>query len=383
MEPSRQIVEKFKAQRLHLKNLAVMGKTFAELHLRQNPPDRAKAGAYSAVSCLCFAESHEWAAVKELLNWIEKEKLWGVHLIKSFKDELERKISSASIVVRAPTSSNKSVRLPFAPALEFSSASSQLSKMEENTIFLSSLTSDQLQTLLSDAHPKKFAKNSVVFGQGDYPENFYIVVQGSVRLRSTNGFEKTIGTGEIFGEMAVLGHMQRTATAECLSESLLLEFNKENLYKFFEKHPELEKQIQKTFEFRLFCLRARHISALGQLEEKTLRELFDLFQSTNIAVGQVLIKEGDKSDGIFCILSGLLQISRHQTPLATLGPGDFVGEVGAFKSIPRTADVVGATDALLLWCHGDKFNQLKTKFPVLSQYLESLSNQRMANSLKN
>jgi len=377
LDPSRKIVENFKAANLNLKNLGMMSKTFAELHLRQSPPDRAKSGAYSAVGCLCYVECGEWSSVRDLVLFVDKEKLWEDGLIRSFKLELNRKESLASIELR-PRSTGKPVQLPFSPSHEFSSSSRKFNSDIQDTIFLSSLTSEQLQRLLSEAKPKKFEKGSTIFGQGDYPETFYILIEGSVRLRSKSGFEKMLTTGDIFGEMAVLGHMQRTATAECQTDSLLLEFTKDSLYTLFERYPELEKQIQKTFEFRLFSLRARNIPSLEALDDKRLQEVFKLFQSTTLSVGEVLFRQGEPSDGIFCILSGLLQVNREKTPIATLGPGSFVGEVGAFRSIPRTADVVGATDALLLCCRGEQFSQLKTKFPGLRTYLEGLSATRSA-----
>ena len=64
----------------------------------------------------------------------------------------------------------------------------------------------------------KIAENEVIFAQDDTGDGLYIILQGRVRIASTDHFgrERVLafyGPGEFFGDMAVLTGGLRSATA--------------------------------------------------------------------------------------------------------------------------------------------------------------------------
>lgn len=71
-------------------------------------------------------------------------------------------------------------------------------------------------------------------------------------------------------------------------------------------------------------------------------------------VGTVLFRAGDPGEEMFVIHGGQVQISRHardvdvEKVLATLGPGEFFGEMAIISNRPRTATAVVVEDARLL-----------------------------------
>jgi len=72
----------------------------------------------------------------------------------------------------------------------------------------------------------RVAKGTVVFRQGDEGRAMFLILSGRIRL--TVGSEAhstelaTLGEGEFFGELALLGDLRRKATATALEESVLL-----------------------------------------------------------------------------------------------------------------------------------------------------------------
>src|SRR6476620_3544158 len=70
-----------------------------------------------------------------------------------------------------------------------------------------------------------------------------------------------------------------------------------------------------------------------------------------VAAGTAVFKEGDSGGDMFIIESGQIDIvrkARGDEPIATLGPGDFFGEMAILEDQPRFAGAVARTNARLL-----------------------------------
>ena len=70
-----------------------------------------------------------------------------------------------------------------------------------------------------------------------------------------------------------------------------------------------------------------------------------------VAAGAVVFKEGDSGGDMFIIESGQIDIvrkARGDEPIATLGPGDFFGEMAILEDQPRFAGAVAKTNTRLL-----------------------------------
>jgi PPM family protein phosphatase len=59
--------------------------------------------------------------------------------------------------------------------------------------------------------------------------------------------------------------------------------------------------------------------------------------------GQELVREGAPGDAMYAIVQGSVSVTRSQTELARLGPGDHFGELGLLEEQTRSATVTGTT----------------------------------------
>jgi uncharacterized membrane protein len=89
---------------------------------------------------------------------------------------------------------------------------------------------------------RQLAAGDTLFKVGEPGESLYVVRSGEVELfiRDTAGQRiplAMVGTGEVFGELALLDHSPRTATAIAMSDATLLELDRGDLLLLFERSP--------------------------------------------------------------------------------------------------------------------------------------------------
>ena len=89
---------------------------------------------------------------------------------------------------------------------------------------------------------RELPAGTLLFQAGQPGEAMYVVKRGEIELYiKDNAGQKialaTVGAGQVFGEMALLDHGPRTATARALEDSELLELDRESLLLLFKTTP--------------------------------------------------------------------------------------------------------------------------------------------------
>jgi CRP/FNR family transcriptional regulator, cyclic AMP receptor protein len=89
--------------------------------------------------------------------------------------------------------------------------------------------------------------------------------------------------------------------------------------------------------------------------------------------GDVLFMEGDTGEEMYVIQSGTVQVSKRigdeERPLATLGRGEFLGEMAILNGKPRTASAIVLEDAKCLVIDGKTLETMITKSPEIAMRL--------------
>jgi len=111
----------------------------------------------------------------------------------------------------------------------------------------------------------------------------------------------------------------------------------------------------------------RGIPLFEHCTKKDLQHIAGLADEIDLRAGKVLIQEGERGREFFVIVGGEVEVRRNGRRVATLGPGDFVGEMALLSKAPRNATVTALTalDALVITDRA--FLQLLNKMPDLWQ----------------
>ena len=76
------------------------------------------------------------------------------------------------------------------------------------------------------------------------------------------------------------------------------------------------------------------------LDEGELAALAEAAAEVEFPAGRVIARQGEVGTGFFVIAEGQVRVVRDGETVATLGPGDFFGELSVIDGQPRIAQVV-------------------------------------------
>jgi CRP/FNR family transcriptional regulator, cyclic AMP receptor protein len=117
------------------------------------------------------------------------------------------------------------------------------------------------------------------------------------------------------------------------------------------------------------------------LSGKELTELVKLTDDVDAAPGTVLCQEGRAGREFFVIMEGQVEVTQRGKRIATLGSGDFVGEIALLEDVPRTATVMARTPLRFFVMTRRSFQKLLDANPrVERKVLRALARRLVATS---
>ena len=98
------------------------------------------------------------------------------------------------------------------------------------------------------------------------------------------------------------------------------------------------------------------IPMFGPLSPVTVDALARALVRVEVPAGDVIVREGDESDRFYVIESGLVRVTATDGHLLRdEGPGEYFGEIGLLRDVPRTATITAAEDTVLLALEREEF----------------------------
>jgi CRP-like cAMP-binding protein len=104
---------------------------------------------------------------------------------------------------------------------------------------------------------------------------------------------------------------------------------------------------------------------------KDLRTIRKALEEITVPPGRLLTDQGSIGLEFFLIVAGQASVRRNNRKVATLGPGQYFGELALLDRRPRSASVTSDTDMTLLVLGQRQFNGVLEAVPALSRKLLS------------
>ena len=100
--------------------------------------------------------------------------------------------------------------------------------------------------------------------------------------------------------------------------------------------------------------RLKAIPVFASLDEQTLLRVAIFASEISHPAGRELVRQGEYAREFMAIEEGEVDVFHDGKRIATLGPGDYFGEIGVLEKTRRTATVVSTTPVrLVLLTHWD------------------------------
>ncbi len=115
-----------------------------------------------------------------------------------------------------------------------------------------------------------------------------------------------------------------------------------------------------------------HLASVPLFSGCTTKELRDIAKATvelTLDEGKEFVTQGDVGREAFVIVEGSADVTRGGKTIATLGPGDCVGELALLDHGPRTATVTAETPVTALVLSARAFSGVIEDVPGLAHKL--------------
>jgi CRP-like cAMP-binding protein len=120
------------------------------------------------------------------------------------------------------------------------------------------------------------------------------------------------------------------------------------------------------------------VPLFGALENAQLAQIAQWFHVENAGAGVTLVGEGSHGYTFFVLVEGTAEVTCHGATVASLGPGDFFGEVAILGAGRRTATVKSTSPVQLLVMFGTEFRRLEAAYPQIASRLTEAMEARLA-----
>ena len=110
----------------------------------------------------------------------------------------------------------------------------------------------------------------------------------------------------------------------------------------------------------------KRVPLFSAASKQELAEIASIADEIDLPEGRTLISEGDAGREFFVLIAGSADVERGGKKVASLGPGDFFGEIALIAKTPRNATITTTSPVRALVITDRAFRHLLDHSPQIS-----------------
>ncbi len=226
----------------------------------------------------------------------------------------------------------------------------------------------------------------------------FIPIDASVDLSITKPLAQ-LGASELFGEMTCRTFSPRSATVRASEDCVIVEFLRVVLDMLMGsraidavtkagtrvkvptfKGTSFKTEMDKKYRERSLVNHLRSVPLFTSLDEFFLNRLKENVELVSFSKGDIICKQGDAADAFYLIRQGMVKVSQSlaggDMVRTYLSRGDYFGEIGLIKNVPRTATCAALDSVDLVRIKVAEFNAMLESFPTVRETLTKVAEAR-------
>jgi CRP/FNR family transcriptional regulator, cyclic AMP receptor protein len=122
----------------------------------------------------------------------------------------------------------------------------------------------------------------------------------------------------------------------------------------------------------------KRVPLFGSVSRAELEQIASIADEIDLPEGKELIVEGDTGREFFVLVEGTADVERGGKKVASIGPGDFFGEIALIAKTPRNATVRTTSPARALVITDRAFRRLLEDSPAIAVGVLGVLAERLA-----
>ncbi len=251
---------------------------------------------------------------------------------------------------------------------------------------LSELDSDLMKTLVDVGTLVHRSSEDLVFAEGDHGNSLFLILKGRVAVERANDRGDiqrlaVLRAGAFFGEMALLTNAPRSASVRAVVPVDLLEISRDDVRGLVDRDGRVLKLLMRFFRARLVGTLMAMSPLFEAFNRDQRRSLISRFRLRELRAGHLVLKMGERSEGLYLVLMGHLQVFTggaisDPKVLGTLVPGDVFGEMSLLDGKGAMANVRTQGRSWVLMLPREDFAALVAEHPNMLEQLSLIADRR-------
>ncbi len=244
-----------------------------------------------------------------------------------------------------------------------------------------------LEQNLDSVVRRQINKGDPLFTEGKPGYTAFLIEKGSVdifrRPRSKQTpqnnsdprgeYQRTLGPGELTGEMSCLNCYPRLATAVAAEDCVVLEMLR-NILEMLRNY-RFRDQLELQYRERALDVLVKDNELFASLTEDFVKPLHDNAKLLRYQPGQVIFEEGQPADSFYLVSLGFVKVSRAyrggEFVLKYLGPGSHFGEMSLLTDKKHHATCTALHHVEAIRIDGQHFQDMMDHCPDIRDRLQS------------
>ncbi len=240
------------------------------------------------------------------------------------------------------------------------------------TPLFAGLPSAALEALVEHLSIVQLEAGDVLFREGDDGDALFVIVEGEVSVQAEGPPRvemARMGPGAFLGEVALMTDQPRSVTVTAATHAELLCIDRHTLSRVLGQHGDVLRAVLRFVRDRLVDRWIRTSPLFRPFDQHQRELLAQRFAFLEIDPDTKIIPAGVRPDGLYIVLAGQFIVVRGGETVATLGPGDLIGETALLAGGAFRSDVVSTGKSLALCLPARDFREVIMTHPHILEYI--------------